>query len=452
MKGAVNSLKENKLSPLMEISMHQSQNYEFVIIGAGVAGAKLFFHLSQIASCLLIEKRFEEEKNDFIAKVLCMHDFPWMDELPLEDSSIFIRDHWTSVYASRNSEVCVDGHEWGAPLAKMVNYHNLIHWYIKSGVKFGGEVLWGAEVVQISPSSSKLSLKMRLTASQCTIGGQMFILATGASGYHLNSQVHCSLPNTYNTISATFMGSKDQILKNIPHDYIYRLHSQISTTGMLWLNRGGNFFNVGYVSEESHAEMGTKFLRILNNYEPLRSFFQNLSPQPNAMTPADFFYGITPRYPVDKVVSERIIAIGDAAGLLYPLYFEGIVGAVVSAKIAFKVLKNQYESTGDYTAKALNEYQRLLKSRLIDSYIKMGIISDEMFFKGGEKPSFSIWEAYLQAIKEVPKVRKNIWTAYQCGDLGNYPEENDKWCGEQIYKRLPIAKKITLAPFFLKFK
>ncbi|UYP48745.1 hypothetical protein NEF87_005030 [Candidatus Lokiarchaeum ossiferum] len=436
----------------MEPRVQQSQIYEFIIIGAGIAGAKLFYHLSQTATCLLIEKRFEADQNNSIAKVLCMHDLPWMEEVPLGDPSIFIRDHWTSVYASRKSEVCVDGHEWGAPLAKMVNYQNLINWYIEAGVKSGGKMLWGAEALKINPKSNSLLIKMRSNSSEYLINGRMFIIASGATGYNLNSQVKCSVPDTFNTVSTTFFGTRDQILKNVPHDYIYRLHPQISTTGMLWLNRGRNFFNIGFVSEESHEEMGNKFLRILNKYEPLKNFFQNLSPQPNIMTPNAFSYGCSPRYPVEKNFAENIITIGDAAGLLYPLYFEGIVGAVVSAKIASQVLKNLYESQSGYSAQSLKQYQKQLKCSLIDSYIKMGTISDEMFFKGGEKPSFSIWEAYLQAIKEVPQVRKNIWTAYQCDDLGNYPEENDKWCGEQIYKRLPIAKKITLAPFFLKFK
>ena len=33
-----------------------------------------------------------------------------------------------------------------------------------------------------------------------------------------------------------------------------------------------------------------------------------------------------------------------------------------------------------------------------------------------------------------------------------FPEKNDIWCGEQIYKRLPVSKKVSLMPFFLKFK
>ena len=82
----------------------------------------------------------------------------------------------------------------------------------------------------------------------------------------------------------------------------------------------------------------------------------------------------------------------------------------------------------------------------------MGKISDEMFFRGKEKPPFTIWDAYLNAINELPQLRKNIWTAYRWQDLGNYPEENDLWCGEQIYKHLPLSKKVSLMPFFLKFK
>ena len=435
----------------MEDNSHLSQPYDFIIVGAGIAGAKLFYHLSQFASCLLIEKKTLERNSARIAKVVCMHDFSWMDEVPIKDSSIFIRDHWTSVYASRNLEACVDGHEWGAPLAKMVDYFQLVRWYLSEGEKQGGTIRWGAEVENIENSSATVVLQVKLSSSTITVEGQMMILATGSTGYHLNQQVGCATPTLYNTISATFTGTKSQIMKNVPQDYIYRLHPQISSTGMLWLNRGSTYFNIGFLSQESHAEMGKKFLRILQNYAPLQPFFHHLSPRPPEMTSAEFSYGVSPRYPITKKVANRVLIIGDAAGLLYPLYFEGIVGAVVSATIAGRILKSLHENHSHYTEQALEGYQIQLHKNL-DSYLKMGAISDEMFFKGGEKPPFTIWESYLQAIKEIPQVRKNIWTAYQCPDLGNYPEENDKWCGEQIYKRLPLAKKVTLAPFFLKFK
>ena len=78
-------------------------------------------------------------------------------------------------------------------------------------------------------------------------------------------------------------------------------------------------------------------------------------------------------------------------------------------------------------------------------------MSDDIFFHFDENPPFSIWDAYLTTIREEWQARKNIHHAYVCQDLANYPVQNDTWVGEQLYQRLPIAKKLTLAPKFLKY-
>jgi len=221
---------------------------------------------------------------------------------------------------------------------------------------------------------------------------------------------------------------------------------------MLWLNRAVNYFNIGFVSKETPKEMGIKFLRILQNYEPIQQFFKGIERKIDTLTVDDFHYKKCTKYLIDSKVSDRVVVIGDAAGLLYPLYLEGVIGAAASAKIASEVLLELNNTNSSFNSKDLRKYEKLLSARLLNSYFKMGKISDEMFFRGKEKPPFTIWDSYLNSINELQQLRKNIWIAYRCQNLGNYPEENDLWCGEQIYKHLPLSKKVSLMPFFLKFK
>ncbi|MHA1618721.1 MAG: NAD(P)/FAD-dependent oxidoreductase, partial [Promethearchaeota archaeon] len=195
-------------------------------------------------------------------------------------------------------------------------------------------------------------------------------------------------------------------------------------------------------------------LRILRNYAPIQPFFKDVKQNPTQMTPSDLFYGRGTREPMTQFVSNqgRVLVVGDAGGLLYALYFEGVIGAVASAQIAGEVLSLIFTQGKEYSKANLMAYEKELHRRLLDSYFKMGQISTEMFFKGGDKPPFTIWEAYLRAINELPQVRKNIWTAYRWDDLSNYPEKNDAWVGQEIYKRLPLGMKIAFTPFFLKLK
>ena len=99
--------------------LHMMENqYDWIIIGAGIAGAKLFYHLSEIGSCLIIDQGspLEESVRYRSARVICAHDFPWMQEVPFENKDIFPRDHMISIYASRFNEAYVRGEEFGKSL------------------------------------------------------------------------------------------------------------------------------------------------------------------------------------------------------------------------------------------------------------------------------------------------------------------------------------------------
>ena len=435
-----------------------SIDYDFAVIGAGIAGAIAFYNLCKNnASCIIIDKR-NKNLPYLSCKLVCEHDFLFMPDIPKSNLDVFVRDHWTSIYASRNIEALVNGKEFGAPLGKIVDEYHMIQWYLNKGIEHGGKIQWNQQVgeVEILKENALITVypieNSDFKVEVKKIRVKAVILATGASGIRLQQDLGFQIPVILNSITAAFKGDPSLIEKNIPADYIFRLHPQISLEGMLWLNRAKDYFNIGYVSNEEPKEMGKKFLRILQNYQPIQQYFKGFEREIETLTIDDFHIKKCTKYPIDVKVSDRILVIGDAAGLLYPLYLEGIVGAAASAKIASEVLIELNENKSSYSSQNLKKYNQLLSTRLLNSYFKMGIISDEMFFGGKEKPPFTIWEAYLKAINELPQLRKNIWIAYRCQDLGNYPEENDMWCGEQIYKHLPLSKKVSLMPFFLKFK
>ncbi|QEE16678.1 FAD-dependent oxidoreductase [Promethearchaeum syntrophicum] len=440
------------------ITNEKIYDYDFAIIGAGIAGVIAFYNLTKEGcSCIIIDKK-DRSIPYLLCKLVCEHDFPFMPEIPKNNVDIFVRDHWTSIYASRNIEALVDGKEFGAPLGKLADEYQLIQWYLNKGIEYGGTIQWKHEVtgIKILKENAQLTLlsekKTDIEAEVKKINVKAVILATGASGIQLQQDLGFQTPTILNSITATFKNDPSLIMKNIPADYIFRLHPQISLEGMLWLNRAIDYFNIGYVSSEEPKEMGIKFLRILQNYQPIQQYFKGLEKKIETLTVKDFHYKKCTKYPIDAKVSDRVVVIGDAAGLLYPLYLEGVIGAAASAKIASEVLLELNKNESSFTTQDLRKNEKLLSTRILNSYFKMGKISDEMFFRGNEKPPFTIWDAYLNSINELQQLRKNIWIAYRCQDLENYPEENDLWCGEQIYKHLPLSKKVSLMPFFLKFK
>ncbi|MCK5341911.1 MAG: hypothetical protein KAR20_00825, partial [Candidatus Heimdallarchaeota archaeon] len=198
--------------------------FEFLILGAGIAGAKTFYHLSQIAPSLLIESRSDSARFKS-AKLVCAHDFPWMPEFPNPEDfpEIFIREHWTSMYASKNIEAVVDGNEWGGSLGKIADEQKLIQWYLEAGEAAGGKILWATTVSGIEVNQEDVTVAYSITTGKANIGAKMLIVASGAgeSSLALLRQLGFSPPKAYNTISALFEGAPEQINANIPVDYMY---------------------------------------------------------------------------------------------------------------------------------------------------------------------------------------------------------------------------------------
>jgi flavin-dependent dehydrogenase len=425
--------------------------YDFVIVGAGIAGAKAFFHFSQLGSCVLLEKLTANAQiyQPLNAKVVCGHSFPWMEEAPFSNIDIFPRDHWKSMYASQSNQGIVSGHEFGKPLGKITHLSKLIKWYLEQGQTYGGQIFWECSVQNVSSHAEHMEL---IADKGNKFRCRLLIVATGSKSFNLHEHLSLPIPKTLNTISITFKGSKSTIENNIPVDYMFQLHPQISTTGMLWMNRALTFFNIGFVSLESIEIMTEKFLRILQNYKPIQNFFKDTTPYMKDISPTDFQYGTTTKYPIGQFSTHRTIVLGDAGGLFYSLYLEGILGASASAKLAATTIEALQKQKRPFTASNLKQYDNILRQKIIKPYFKAGTMGDSLFFNGKHEKSFTIWDSYVEIIKNLKQVRKNIFTAYTWQDLEHYPIENDVWCGEQIYKNLPLGKRIALTPIFLKQK
>ncbi len=430
-----------------------TSHFKYIIVGGGIAGAITFHRFAKMGKSLLLTETLPEDRKQPYenAKIICKHTFNWMSEAPWENSTIFPREHRRALYKSRDHAGLVEGSEFETILGKIVNLPYLIEWYISEGQKSGGIVQSKCKVLAIDNSVHLDHCVVSLSTNEY-VTGKLVILATGSSDFTLQTLLGLPQPQTFNSISTSFSAPQEILDVNLPSDYMFQLHPQISKTGMLWMTRANDFFNIGFVSDEPEAVMREKFIRILQKYAPIQGFFQNVTPKVCNVQEKDFIFQKTTKYPVKQVSTHRILVVGDAAGLLYPLYLEGIVGAAVSTRLAAELIQKLDQSEEEYSKALLAQYNRKLTEVYINTYQAAGIRGDSLFFHANDHPIFTVWDAYVQVIHNNAKVRKNIVTAFTCEDLPNYPIENDYWCGEQIYHQLPIGKRLALTPIFLKQK
>ena len=124
--------------------------------------------------------------------------------------------------------------------------------------------------------------------------------------------------------------------------------------GYGWVVRKGDYLNVGLGREDSHrlAEHVQAFCDYLIGHGKVPTDIARKFPGH-----AYLLYPHAQR----RIVDQRILLIGDAAGLAYPQSGEGIRPAVESALLAAQVIKSSH---GDYSAEVLADYQRRLEERL----------------------------------------------------------------------------------------
>ncbi|HEX7027530.1 MAG TPA: geranylgeranyl reductase family protein [Gammaproteobacteria bacterium] len=125
-------------------------------------------------------------------------------------------------------------------------------------------------------------------------------------------------------------------------------------TGYGWIFRKGEYLNIGLGREDKHHLPAH-----------LDAFFEFLKSRGKVPPDIDekfkghayLLYGHTPR----RMIGERVMFIGDAAGLAYPQSGEGIRPAVESGILAAETI---LQLQGDYSLKALKTYE----AKIIERY------------------------------------------------------------------------------------
>ncbi|MGD8583208.1 MAG: NAD(P)/FAD-dependent oxidoreductase, partial [Gammaproteobacteria bacterium] len=123
--------------------------------------------------------------------------------------------------------------------------------------------------------------------------------------------------------------------------------------GYGWVFRKGNFLNIGLGREDRHklSSHVQEFIKYLKQ--------QNKIPRDCPEKLDGHAYLLYP-HAMRSMVSDRVILIGDAAGLAYPQSGEGIRPAVESALLAARVIMHCH---GDYSASQLQPYRDMIEQR-----------------------------------------------------------------------------------------
>ena len=209
----------------------------------------------------------------------------------------------------------------------------------------GATVLRGRRVTAIEPGDAGVQITL---ADGETLTARATVLACGAN-YTFQRRLGFGMPSTF------LQSAQLELPADAPGDVEIHFGSEIAPKGFAWavpvLRPHGTFVRIGVMAE---ADAGDYFLRMFARVRDRWAVAvpDTLSPRRRML----------PLGGVRRSYGERVLAVGDAAGLVKPTTGGGIYYSIVSGEIAADVLDTAL-ATNDLSAAALREYERRWRAR-----------------------------------------------------------------------------------------
>ncbi len=417
--------------------------YDVIIIGAGIAGATFAAKISKYAKTLLIEAQDYRKEIPIRTNVFPEHNRPFIkEEIDWDNKNIFPCLHTKTNYMSDEFNGVIDANEFGIPLGNICHTENIIIELINQFEQQGGTFNSSERISKINRKSDSLEIINDKGESYNT---NLLALATGSRGFDLQRSLGFETPDHYTGALIHLFGPEDKINENLEYNYVFHINPKISTNGPFYFNKGKGRIATGFLGKinESKEEILSKLDRILKNYKPIQPFVNSLKYDLSSAV-----VGEISKHPIKSLSKDRVLVLGEAAGLVTAFFYEGMLPGVASGDIAAKTIKQLLEDDCNFSRLELNKYDQEVK-RVLFTYFKNGNALEYLIYNEGSHVK-SLWRLYTELLKENKLARKYIYEAYINQDLSTHNTSNDKYVGEKWFGKLPALSKITLSPKFFK--
>ena len=417
--------------------------YDVVIIGAGIAGTTFASKISKYAKTLLIEAQDYKKEIPIRTNVFPEHNRPFIpEEIDWDDKNIFPTPHIKSNYMSDEFNGVIDSTEFGMPLGNICYTENLLQDLINQLEHQGGTFNSNEKISKITRHDDCLELINSKGESYKT---KLLGLATGSRGFDLQRSLGFNTPDHYTGALIHLFGNEDKVNENLEYNYVFHINPKISTNGPFYFNKGKERVATGFLGgkNESKEAIIEKLDRILKNYKPIQHFVDGLKYDLSSV-----MVGEISKHPIKNFSNDRVLVLGEAAGIVTAFFYEGMLPGVACGDIATKTVKPLLETDSKFTRLELSKYDQEIK-RVLFPYFKNGNALEYLIYNEGSYVK-SLWRLYTELLSENKLARKYIYEAYINQDLSTHNTSNDRYVGEKWFGKLPALSKITLSSKFFK--
>lgn len=215
----------------------------------------------------------------------------------------------------------------------------------ESAAAAGAEVVRGRRVIGVEAVANGVQVTF---ANAEAIRARAVVLACGAN-YTFQKRLGLGLPSTF------LQSAQLELPVDRPGEVEIHFGSEIAPKGFAWAvpvrRPAGNFARIGLMAD---GDAGMYFSRMLERVRERWGVTADGIEAPRRR--------MLPLGSVGRSYADRVVAVGDAAGLVKPTTGGGIYYSVVSGEIAAEVL-GLHLADGDLSAGALREYERRWRAR-----------------------------------------------------------------------------------------
>ena len=416
--------------------------YDIIIIGAGVTGTSFATKIVKHARVLLLEG-LDIKQRPKSTNVFPFHNKPFLEDSEWEDKELFPCVHFKTNYMSYDINGIINSEEFGRPLGKVCYLEKFILRLVQKFEEQGGDFRGNQKVAKINKYNEYVEV---ITDKGQSYSCKLLIFSTGSRALGLQKSMGFETPDDYVGIYTHFYGDEDKLNENLDVNYLFHINTKISRSGPLFINKGRERLSIGFLGDNLPIQqLILKLNNVLNSYEKIQPFINGLKRD------TEVIVGKISKHPIKSFSRDRMLVLGEAAGLVTAFFYEGILCGMLSAEIASYTIKPLLDSNSDFNRVSLQKYDKEI-NRVFKNYFKNGSGSEYIFYNSGSSMDL-IWTTYTKVIRKDKKLRKYIYDAYQLDGINaitNYDNARDRYVGERLLANLPLLSKITLSPLFLK--
>ncbi len=341
---------------------------DVLVIGGGPSGLFTAKLLSGSGlKTILVEKDSEIGRGVVCSGVISKEAF---QRYALPENAVVGRIQNAELYAPDGSHLPYNHPE---EAVYVVDRHIFDGELAKEAGRAGAQILLNAKVTNLQVTEGGVQATLKTPGGEKEVNSALTVIATGVS---------------YNLQSSLGMGRPEKISKGIQVEVIARdvdrlriyWSSQVSEGFFGWaipLSDGRT--RVGVMTE---GDAATGLKNILARIGP----YTNICTDIGRVKRRGIAYGAIPRS-----YSNRVIAVGEAAGLVKTTTGGGIYYGLISAELASGVILEAFQRQ-DYSAKSLSKYEKLWRSG-IGREIKYGKYFHKFYSRLGDKSLDALFDA-----------------------------------------------------------